>query len=184
MNLTIRRGDNAETLQVVDFVCSNASYSMTVVYAAALVGPVQSVVAARAMVSNDSHTIQCPEIGPGLCFHSKEGDTLNVKVSKLPRYNSACLVVRTSSSSVVMGSKYEAISNYLMGPNIDTPIIKPWLPWLVDSLVDGRFVTQLNGTLEAWYCDFKSATVDALVSKGIVAGKLKFAAPNKARLRA
>lgn len=160
-------------------------------YAVRCVGPAQSVQAARAMILNGgdvstdaicedrSLSFAQPEIetdGKDVKKRIKKrspSELMTVKMIKLPLYNQAMLSIRTLDEKFRVGSMHEAVGAYMFSQAIDTPILHAWSRWLVDELFEGRFIVKLKGTVESWYCNFDSKVVDATVSRGVKAGKLK-----------
>lgn len=179
MKIRFSKGDNYEVLHLRDYVICELNHYQDTLCAASCVGNAQSVQAVRAMLATGIGSVSTIGVGRDKSLSIDSVNGVTVATSKLPKYNQAHLVFRTKDASVVIGDRLEAVSSYLMSSEIDTPIIDAWLPTLVDALADGRYVTQLKGTIEAWKCSFNSKVVDSLVSKLIVCGRLKFGKATK-----
>lgn len=150
--------------------------SIRYLMAASLTGSWGEIAAAKAMIqSRGGFSAYLSTDHRNLNMHSPG---YHVAVHRFPEYNTGHLVMRSKSAKVVVGSVQEAVGGYLMSKETTTPILRSWLPWVVDQLVSGGFVTQMEceGEIDAHHIGFTDKHCDAIVGDGVRNGFLSLTA--------
>lgn len=88
--------------------------------------------------------------------------------SKLGRFNAVHVVAVARIDGLIFGDLHESLSDFILSSQITTPVLKQWIPYLVDQLQEGQMIDQLHCyEISAYQCQFDSQALDEIVSKAV-----------------
>ncbi len=124
--------------------------------------PAHLVKAAKAMAQGGNE-FQLTVEGFGRSTSVEQG--YHCIATRLPKYNTATLVVMAKDPRILIGNRSEQLGRYLRSNEITTPVLPEWQRQIEDSLDRSGALRQLNCVgVDAWYADFGSPELDEIVS--------------------
>lgn len=154
---------------------SNASF----VGSAWIVGPAEAIKGIHAGISSPKESrvsINAAKHG----FHFVGHPYLMQRV-QLPAYNTWQLLVRVRDPRFLMGDLVQAVEDYLFSPNFTTPLLRSWVPHIVNVAKSRGLITES----QYWfgepcsYCQMTTQHLDEIVSQGLRSGALEIPSVRK-----